>query len=44
MPMSARLTRVIGLMSGLALDGIDVAVTDTDGERRVVARPGHLAR
>jgi 1,6-anhydro-N-acetylmuramate kinase len=31
--MSARLTRVIGLMSGIALDGIDVAF--------IVAGPGH---
>jgi hypothetical protein len=28
-------------MSAIALDGIDVAFIDTDGERQVVAGPGH---
>src|SRR5206468_11166111 len=36
---SRRLWRAIGLMSGTSLDGIDVALIETDGEERVLPGP-----
>ena len=35
-----KLMRALGLMSGTSLDGIDVALIETDGESQVRARPG----
>ena len=36
---SPRLWRALGLMSGTSLDGIDVAMIETDGEERVICGP-----
>src|SRR5215831_18292673 len=36
---SARLYRAIGLMSGTSLDGVDVALIETDGHQRVWPGP-----
>ena len=37
--MALPIVRAIGLMSGTSLDGIDVAVIDSDGEQRVATGP-----
>ena len=37
------LTRAIGLMSGTSMDGVDVALIDTDGEGRVIQGPSSFA-
>jgi anhydro-N-acetylmuramic acid kinase len=34
------LSRAIGVISGTSMDGIDVSIVETDGERRVEAGPG----
>ena len=34
-----KMMRAIGLMSGTSMDGIDVALIETDGEDAVAARP-----
>ena len=39
----AEISKVIGLMSGTSLDGVDAALLETDGEDMVAApgRPDH---
>jgi anhydro-N-acetylmuramic acid kinase len=36
-----KMMRAIGLMSGTSMDGIDVALIETDGEEKVVRGPSH---
>ena len=36
------LVRAIGMMSGTSLDGVDIALIETDGERRGRLRPDRL--
>ena len=38
--MAARMFKAVGAISGTSIDGIDVAVIDTDGEGEVTAGPG----
>jgi len=38
--MTAPLTRVLGLMTGTSLDGVDAAIIETDGENDVRPGPG----
>ena len=39
-----KMMRAIGLMSGTSMDGIDVALIETDGEDAVQRGPAHDAR